>query len=46
LREAGKRSVNELAGKENELLIGLLCLRPQTNNGLTKTKQAPHKDLQ
>jgi len=38
-REAGKRPVDELARQENELLIGLLRLRAQTNNGATKTKQ-------
>jgi 3-hydroxyacyl-CoA dehydrogenase len=32
LREAGKRPVDELAQKENELLIGLLRLRAQASN--------------
>src|SRR5882724_13076452 len=40
LREAGKRPVDELAQEENELIIGLLRSRAQTNNGATKTKQA------
>jgi carnitine 3-dehydrogenase len=39
-REAGKHSVDELARQENELLIGLLRLRAQSNNGATKAKQA------
>jgi 3-hydroxyacyl-CoA dehydrogenase len=39
-REAGKRPVAELAQQENELLIGLLRLRAQSNNGATKAKQA------
>jgi hypothetical protein len=33
LREAGNRSVDELAQEENELLIGLLRLRAQASNG-------------
>ena len=33
LREAGKRSVDELAQEENELLIGLLRSRAQASNG-------------
>ena len=40
LREAGNRSVDELAQDENEVIIGLLQLRAQTNNRATKTKQA------
>jgi 3-hydroxyacyl-CoA dehydrogenase len=40
LREAGNRSLDELAQEENELIIGLLRSRAQTNNGATKTKQA------
>jgi carnitine 3-dehydrogenase len=42
LREAGKRSVDELAQEENELLIGLLRSRAQAEKGTTrgKTKQA------
>jgi hypothetical protein len=38
LREAGNRSVDELAQEENELLIGLLRSRSQTEN--TKAKKA------
>jgi carnitine 3-dehydrogenase len=40
LREAGNRSVDELAQEENEVIIGLLRSRAQTNNGATKAKQA------
>src|SRR5882724_8164776 len=40
LREAGNRSVDDLAQEENELIIGLLRSRAQTNNGATKAKQA------
>jgi 3-hydroxyacyl-CoA dehydrogenase len=40
LREAGNRSLDELAQEENELIIGLLRSRAQTNNGATKAKQA------
>jgi 3-hydroxyacyl-CoA dehydrogenase len=36
LREAGKRSVDELAQEENELLIGLLRSRAQAENRTTK----------
>jgi hypothetical protein len=38
LREAGNRSLDELAQEENELIIGLLRSRAQTNNGATKAK--------
>ena len=40
LREAGNRSVDELAQQENELIIGLLRSRAQSENRTTKTKQA------
>src|SRR3954466_9556744 len=40
LREANNRSVDELAQDENEVIIGLLRSRSQTNNGATKAKQA------
>src|SRR5258706_1068642 len=40
LREAGKRSVDALAQEENELIIGLLRSRAQSENRTTKTKQA------
>ena len=42
LREAGSRSVDELAQEENELLIGLLRSRAQSESRTTKgkTKQA------
>ncbi len=40
LREAGNRSVDELAQGENELIIGLLRSRAQSENRTTKTKQA------
>src|SRR6476619_755293 len=40
LREAGNRSVDELAQEENELIIGLLRSRAQSENRTTKTKQA------
>jgi 3-hydroxyacyl-CoA dehydrogenase len=40
LREAGNRSVDELAQKENEVIIGLLRSRAQSKNGTTKKKQA------
>jgi hypothetical protein len=41
LHEAGKRSVDELAQEENELLIALLRSRAQAENATTKgtTKQ-------
>lgn len=35
LREAGKRSVSELAQGENEILIGLLGLRAQAGDGVS-----------
>ena len=38
LREAGNRSVDELAQKENEVIIGLLRSRAQSENGTTKAK--------
>jgi carnitine 3-dehydrogenase len=38
LREAGNRSVDELAQKENEVIIGLLRSRAQSENGTTKEK--------
>jgi 3-hydroxyacyl-CoA dehydrogenase len=38
LHEAGNRSVNELAQKENELLIGLLRLRAQESNGVAAAR--------
>ena len=40
LREAGNRSVDELAQGENELIIGLLRSRAQSESRTTKTKQA------
>jgi hypothetical protein len=40
LREAGNRSVDELAQDENEIIIGLLRSRAQSENRTTKTKQA------
>ena len=40
LREAGNRSVDELAQQENELIIGLLRSRAQSENRAPKTKQA------
>src|SRR5712672_301837 len=40
LREAGNRSVDALAQQENELIIGLLRSRAQSENRKTKTKQA------
>jgi len=40
MREAGNRSVDELAQAENEVIIGLLRSRAQAENGATKTKQA------
>ena len=39
LHEADKRSVNELAQEENELLIGLLRLRAQANDGASRGKK-------
>jgi carnitine 3-dehydrogenase len=36
MREAGNRSVDELAQAENEVIIGLLRLRAQASNGATK----------
>src|SRR5258706_575967 len=38
LREAGNRSVDELAQEENELIIGLLRSRAQSENRTTKEK--------
>jgi carnitine 3-dehydrogenase len=38
LREAGNRSVDELAQEENELIIGLLRSRAQSGNRTTKGK--------
>jgi 3-hydroxyacyl-CoA dehydrogenase len=38
LREAGKRSVDELAQAENEVIIGLLRSRAQSENGTAKAK--------
>src|SRR3984893_3041979 len=38
LRQAGNRSVDELAQEENELIIGLLRSRAQSENGTTKEK--------
>jgi 3-hydroxyacyl-CoA dehydrogenase len=38
LREAGNRSVDELAQKENEVIIGLLRSRAQSENRTTKAK--------
>ena len=38
LHEASNRSVNELAQKENELLIGLLRLRAQESNGVAAAR--------
>ena len=38
LARSGKRSVDELAQEENELLIGLLRSRAQAENGTTKGK--------
>ena len=40
MREAGNRSVDELAQAENEVIIGLLRSRAQSENGATKKKQA------
>ena len=42
LREAGNRSVDELAQEENEVIIGLLRSRAQSENAdeKGKTKQA------
>src|SRR5438876_247639 len=40
LREAGNRSVDELAQEENELIIGLLRSGTLTNNGWTNAKYA------
>jgi 3-hydroxyacyl-CoA dehydrogenase len=40
MREAGNRSVDELAQAENEVIIGLLRSRAQSENRTTKTKQA------
>ena len=39
-REAGNRSVDQLAQAENEVIIGLLRLRSQASNGAAKAKQA------
>jgi hypothetical protein len=36
MREAGNRSVDELAQAENEVIIGLLRLRAQASNGAAK----------
>ena len=38
LREAGNRSVDELAQEENKLIIGLLRSRTQSENSTTKAK--------
>jgi carnitine 3-dehydrogenase len=38
LREAGKRSVDELAQGENETIIGLLRLRAQAGGGASTAK--------
>src|SRR6202030_3863457 len=38
MREAGNRSVDELAQAENEVIIGLLRSRAQSENGTTKAK--------
>ena len=38
MREAGNRSVDELAQAENEVIIGLLRSRAQSENGTTKEK--------
>jgi carnitine 3-dehydrogenase len=40
LREAGSRSVDELAQGENKVIIGLLRSRSQSENGTTKQKTA------
>src|ERR1700675_2572545 len=40
MREARNRSVDELAQAENEVIIGLLRSRAQSENRTTKTKQA------
>jgi carnitine 3-dehydrogenase len=40
MREAGNRSVDELAQTENEVIIGLLRSRAQAETGTTKTKKA------
>src|ERR1700675_3638934 len=40
LREAGGRSVEQLAQDENRVLVGLLHLRSQASNGGTNAKQA------
>src|ERR1700719_1460863 len=40
MREAGNRSVDELAQAENEVIIGLLRSRAESENRTTKTKQA------
>src|SRR6201984_3411289 len=40
IREAGNRSVDELAQAENEVIIGLLRSRAQSENRTAKTKQA------
>ncbi|HWP55532.1 MAG TPA: hypothetical protein VN476_15500, partial [Pyrinomonadaceae bacterium] len=39
LREAGNRSVDELAQEENELLIALLRSRAKAESGTTKKAQ-------
>ena len=39
LREAGNRSVDELAQEENELIIGLLRSRAQARNGTNKEER-------
>jgi 3-hydroxyacyl-CoA dehydrogenase len=39
-REAGNRSVDQLAQAENEIIIGLLRLRSQASNNATNAKQA------
>jgi transposase-like protein len=40
LREAGGRSVEQLAQDENRILVGLLRLRSQASNDATNAKQA------
>ena len=40
IREAGNRSVDQLAQAENEIIIGLLRLRSQASNDATNAKQA------
>jgi hypothetical protein len=40
MREAGNRSVDELAQAENEVIIGLLRSRAHNEIGTTQTKKA------